>query len=1358
MAPEKRVPVQGDWISGSSMAALAFLLQVTEDDEDEALEAEALDGPGVELGAGRGLLGLGCAAAGMLVEVTDLEEEICGALRRSVGASDLGAGCAVRRFDWDEGLEAYGGLQPPNENLAPRLVLGAELLWAEDAVDPLLEAVLPVVLAGASFVYGFSQRPSNELFMRKLQAVEGTRLERRSFRVETKCLGCGGWQTREQCSVAIWSCIEPPFSGKMGLLAGWLVGRVVAFLATILSTRPRCPGRSFGDFGEASVGRWVLRCTGWWHAVPQPGLVARTLEFPSLGGDGLGVHFAWKAEGRRPKSENLGVSLELAGRTTPKGHSLAVRRSGDQPTWKIGCRGSLGVQEPPYQALAPLFLLARQGVTEPLGPCLEHFKRLASMQCLWRADIRRDLSLVLVMLLSVANSLFGGVPTGPYEVLGIGLEATAEEIKRAYKCRALQWHPDKHPPEVRQEREQQFKALSGAYETLRHPEKRRQYDQMQGLADFLEPSGSARNLRPEPFEMRPKLAQRGHSRFEPPRFGARFEPVDRASLNGVRGSGVRLTPSQLKNEKRRRKRPCGAGASGRDTMGIQTVPINEEIMRLGSWRQVLQHALKRGEFMDELNAVTALHRAAKLYREDDGGRTPLEEIHQDPGFQNLLELTRHFVQRCRPQQIANALWAFAVLNFQPKELLQLLCRYGAERLDSFLPQNVSNSIWALGTLGFAYPRLLELVPRHVEANVRDYTPQDLSNTCWAYARLQQQCDPLFRLIIKESLIQLPRFKPQNMSNLVWACATVMYKDEAAMRTIASFACTRVAEFGTQELSNLTWGLATLGILCEDWMDCSGAEMAKRSAECCPQDLSNTLWAYGTLKHKVNEHLRVINWEVMRQIEWFSPQGLSNVIWGLSAIKYRDIKALTCISEEVIRRPAEQLTPSDISTLLYSFAVLAWQHEDAVLKLRRCVRLKMSQLQSRDVANVSWALVTLSHRDDGLFRLLMEKAGTVITEFTVAGLCNVAWAFVRFGLDVPKSVAQGIAEETLRMRPEFVEEPGSGVLLSDAVCSEWVQHVSPSLFQLCDQVGREPYEAVKSFLEDWENIPALGCSQGEAERFQARVTGFKTIQLGRRMTCELLRGLGMLEEDPELFMPLRRMREEWLLRNIQALYEQDPNDATMKHKTTCTYQLRLGSGWQGPAVTASGTPMEEPIRFVACVVEHSRSNDAEFQVLNKAADQLLGSGITEGLVRLDVSEMPCLSCLGALRQFQKSFPKVQLCVSFSIRKVSDMSEDCDDINRPLPVPQRQPTDLPPPSQDVLDNRGRGRAPPPPQQVSAPARKWRRPPEAGNGHVAPKLKVQDHTPIENGKDHAIPQEVARVSVYEQVKRKDWGQSFY
>lgn len=44
------------------------------------------------------------------------------------------------------------------------------------------------------------------------------------------------------------------------------------------------------------------------------------------------------------------------------------------------------------------------------------------------------------------------------------------------------------------------------------------------------------------------------------------------------------------------------------------------------------------------------------------------------------------------------------------------------------------------------------------------------------------------------------------------------------------------------------------------------------------------------------------------------------------------------------------------------------------------------------------------------------------------------------------------------------------------------------------------------------------------------------------------------------------------------------------------------------------------------------------------------------MRIDVSEIPCLSCLGALRQFQKAFPAVKLRLAFSIRKVSEVCVD------------------------------------------------------------------------------------------------------
>ncbi|CAE8722578.1 unnamed protein product, partial [Polarella glacialis] len=269
-------------------------------------------------------------------------------------------------------------------------------------------------------------------------------------------------------------------------------------------------------------------------------------------------------------------------------------------------------------------------------------------------------------------------------------------------------------------------------------------------------------------------------------------------------------------------------------MGFLSVPINEEIMSLGTWREVLKHALVRGEAMDEINIVTSLHRAAKLYREDDAGRTPLEEVHASEGLVYLLELTRHFAARCRPQQIANAVWSCAVLSVHEKDLVDRLCDFAVQRLSSFTPQNAANTVWALATLGYQHEALLELIPRYVEVNVQGFSPQDLANTCWAFARLQRPCDEVFRIIIAESLVVLPTFQPQNMSNLVWACATLLYKDEPAMRAIAEAGAERVEEFGTQELSNLTWGLATLGMLVEVWMENSAAEMARRSRDCCPQ--------------------------------------------------------------------------------------------------------------------------------------------------------------------------------------------------------------------------------------------------------------------------------------------------------------------------------------------------------------------------------------------------------------------------------------------------------------------------------------------------------------------------------------------
>jgi molecular chaperone DnaJ len=61
-----------------------------------------------------------------------------------------------------------------------------------------------------------------------------------------------------------------------------------------------------------------------------------------------------------------------------------------------------------------------------------------------------------------------------YEVLGVGREASAEDIKRAYRRMALKCHPDKNPGD--KEAEKKFKECAEAYEVLWDPEKRARYD------------------------------------------------------------------------------------------------------------------------------------------------------------------------------------------------------------------------------------------------------------------------------------------------------------------------------------------------------------------------------------------------------------------------------------------------------------------------------------------------------------------------------------------------------------------------------------------------------------------------------------------------------------------------------------------------------------------------------------------------------------------------------------------------------------------------------------------------------------------------------------------------------------------
>ncbi|XP_026521142.1 dnaJ homolog subfamily B member 6-like [Notechis scutatus] len=132
-----------------------------------------------------------------------------------------------------------------------------------------------------------------------------------------------------------------------------------------------------------------------------------------------------------------------------------------------------------------------------------------------------------------------------YEALGLPKTASLDDIKKAYRKKALRWHPDKNP-ENKQYAEQRFKEISEAYEVLSDKNKRDVYD-VYGKDGLIGRGGSAGSNIGSEYMFHFRSAHDVFRDFfggRDPFFGV---PADRRPTREIGGHFIRSKPTRFRS-------------------------------------------------------------------------------------------------------------------------------------------------------------------------------------------------------------------------------------------------------------------------------------------------------------------------------------------------------------------------------------------------------------------------------------------------------------------------------------------------------------------------------------------------------------------------------------------------------------------------------------------------------------------------------------------------------------------------------------------------------------------------------------------------------------------------------------------
>ncbi|KAG2429447.1 hypothetical protein HYH02_014029 [Chlamydomonas schloesseri] len=425
--------------------------------------------------------------------------------------------------------------------------------------------------------------------------------------------------------------------------------------------------------------------------------------------------------------------------------------------------------------------------------------------------------------------------------------------------------------------------------------------------------------------------------------------------------------------------------------------LNRRIKSCHSPAQLAGLVLAEVGNFDQQNASHALSRLAKLYRgRRRGGYHPQQHPQHNgggiadaraaaelrPAVEALTKRMHQLIGSYDPWDTTLSLWAYAQLDHYDEGALRALAEAAVAVAPILKPVDCANAVVAFAHLDYVHPELLRQIVQTVLDTLDDYQPGEVSQVLWGFARLGVHPGPGFLAEVVDAVQwRLAGYGTQELGMVLWALVRLGYKPGPRfLRQVEGLLLGRLPHMAPRDMAMATWCFARLRYKAVRWLDEVPAALGPQLRAASSAELCAVMSGFATAHHYHKALLDAVSEELLGRLEALSHQEVATALWTLGTFRHRPAHP------DFARQVAAALygrmrsfSPQGLAMVVKALAQLQWRSEPLLEALIAAAEAKLGGFKPLELSQLLWGLTALQCRQLHIYYAVVRRCIAILKD-------------------------------------------------------------------------------------------------------------------------------------------------------------------------------------------------------------------------------------------------------------------------------------------------------------------------------------------------------------------------------------------